>query len=95
MNNNLYLKYYLLLLTTLNTINVSSFNLVGYFPRNNRIVNCSLRNLRMCSSSYLDNLNNDIEQSAYNKLKNLTLSPNDIESNNILLNNLYNMYRFK
>lgn len=92
MNNNLYLKYYLLLLATLNTINVSSFNLVGYFPRNNRIVNCSLRNLRMCSSSYLDNLNNE---KIDNKLKNLTLSQDDIESNNILLNNLYNMYRFK
>lgn len=96
MNNNLYLKYYLLILTTLNIINVSSYNMVGYFPRNNRIVNCSIKNLKMysnknlkmCSNSYLDNLNKD------NKVQNLTLS-NDIEKNNKLLNNLYNLYRFK
>ena len=47
MNNNLYFKYYLLLLLTLNTINVYSFN-----PRSNQIVNfLVIRNINTCPYS--------------------------------------------
>lgn len=44
MNNKLYFKYFLLLLITLNSINVNSFN-----PRSNQIVNfLVIRNVNTC-----------------------------------------------
>ena len=47
MNNKLYFKYFLLLLLTLNTINVYSFN-----PRSNQIVNfLVIRNVNTCPYS--------------------------------------------
>jgi hypothetical protein len=47
MNNKLYFKYFLLLLITLNSINVNSFN-----PRSNQIVNfLVIRNVNTCPYS--------------------------------------------
>ena len=47
MNNKLYFKYFLLLLITLNSINVNSFN-----PRSNQIVNfLVIRNVNTCQYS--------------------------------------------
>lgn len=106
MNNILYFKYYLLLLLSLH---VSSFNLISSYPRGNRIVNCSIRNVKMCSNSptnsYLDTLNkkniknNEIDDKLQtNNLQNMTLSSNT-NTNTIKLNtlffNIYNIYRFK
>jgi hypothetical protein len=107
MNNNLYFKYYLLLLLTLNTINVYSFN-----PRSNRIINFPVRNVRnvkMCSvglskeqsnSSYtpyrLNKIiikNNKIDDKLIN-LQNMTLSNNtvDIKLNTLFFNKLLFYY---
>jgi hypothetical protein len=92
MNNKLYFKYFLLLLITLNTINVYSFN-----PRSNKIIKflvirnentcpyspkISITYCRISTNSYLDSLNKK------NNLKNMTLS-NNIIKRNIKLNILF------
>jgi hypothetical protein len=94
MNNKFYFKYYLLLLITLNTINVYSFN-----PRSNQFINfLVIRNVNTCpyspklataivyckisTNSYLDSLNKT------NNLQNMTLSNNTIKKN-IKLNTLF------
>ena len=85
MNNKLYFKYYLLLLITLNTINVYSF-----IPRSNRIINFPVRNVKMCSvglsnSSANPYRLNKIDDKLIN-LQNMTLSNNTV---NIKLNSLF------
>jgi hypothetical protein len=92
MNNKLYFKYFLLLLITLNNINVYSFN-----PRSNQIINfLVIRNENTCpyspkikiaycrisTNSYLDSINKK------NNLQNMTLS-NNIIKRNIKLNILF------
>jgi hypothetical protein len=87
MNNNLYFKYYLLLLLTLNTINVYSFN-----PRSNRIINFPVRNVRnvrnvkMCSVG----LSKEQSNSSYNRyrLNKIIIKNNKIDDKLINLQNM-------
>jgi hypothetical protein len=93
MDSNLYFKYYLLLLLSLN---VCSFNLIN-----------SIRNVRMSSysstNSYLDNLNkNNILKNKINdklidvknnNFQNMSLSPKTLNTNKIKSNTLFfNIY---
>jgi hypothetical protein len=92
MNNKLYFKYYLLLLITLNTINVYSF-----IPRSNRIINFPVRNVKMCSVGLSNssanpyrlnkiNIKNNKMDDKLINLQNMTLSNNTV---NIKLNTLF------
>ena len=90
MNNKLYFKYFLLLLLTLSTINVHSFN-----PRSNQIINfLVIRNINTCSYSSSNpkiaiaycKISTNSYLESFNKT-NMTLSNNT--KKNIKLNTLF------
>ena len=86
MNNNLYFKYYLLLLLTLNTINVYSFN-----PRSNQIVNfLVIRNINTCPySPKLKIAINYCKISTNSNLDSLNKTNNTNNTNNTKKNTLF------
>ena len=85
MNNNLYFKYYLLLLLTLNTINVYSFN-----PRSNRIINFSVRNVKMCSVGLSNSSAIPYRAGSLDSLNKINIK-NNIIDDNLLSNNTVNI----
>jgi hypothetical protein len=89
MNNKLYFKYFLLLLITLNTINVYSFN-----PRSNQIINfLVIRNVKMCpvrlSNSSTSPIKTDTTNSylnSFNKNNTINIKLNTLFFNKLLFN---------
>jgi hypothetical protein len=87
MNNNIYIKYYLLLLIPL-IENVYSFNLINSFFVNKQIVN---NPIKMCLNNNLNNLNNlNMNHFMNNFIKN-----NDVQTNNFIDTSLSSSNKIK